>query len=47
MLAPLTTQGQNRHNTTKGQQMETIGITFWLLAIGVIYLATQLGKGKK
>jgi hypothetical protein len=27
--------------------METIGITFWLLGFGVIYLATQLGKGKK
>ena len=29
----------------KGRLMEMVGITFWLLAIGVIYLATQLGKG--
>jgi hypothetical protein len=28
----------------KGKLMEMVGITFWLLAIGVIYLATQLGK---
>ena len=27
-----------------GTLMEMVGITFWLLAIGVIYLATQLGK---